>query len=273
MPSVVIAPSVVLNGDESGLSLDHPVIGWETGSSISATSSESNHPATNMANPATFLYWQVGVDSPLPTYTYVTASGYSGLVDYIAIARHNLGSLQIPVAVGYFDVSSPTGFVTLISDVLLPDDGPAMFRFTAQALPNVVLRLQTGSFAARIAVLYCGKLLVLPRKVYQGFAPINHARVAKVTNGRSEAGEFLGRIVLQQFVKDTMPLSLIDPTYFRDHITQFLTDSKENPFFIAWRPQTYPYEVGYCHMTNDPVPTNEAPHGLISMQLEMTGVI
>jgi hypothetical protein len=50
-------------------------------------------------------------------------------------------------------------------------------------------------------------------------------------------------------------------------------DSKQNPFFIAWRPQTYPDEVGYCHMTNDPAPINEAPHGLVAMSLEMTGIV
>jgi hypothetical protein len=103
--------------------------------------------------------------------------------------------------------------------------------------------------------------------------PINYGRIAKVTNGRSEAGNFLGRIVTQEFVKDTVPLSLIDPVYFRNHIADFLIDSKENPFFIAWRPQTYPREIGYCHMTNDPAPINEAPHGLIAMSLEMTGII
>lgn len=273
MTSIISAPSVVLVGDETTFTLDHPVIGWRTASIITATSQDPNHPATNMANPATHLFWRASGGSPPPTYQYITVSGYDDNFDYAAIARHNLGSLQIPIAVGYMDNSSPPVFVTLVNEVILADDGPVMFRFTSQAIGNVTLRLQAGVLAAQVAVVYCGKLLVLPRKVYQGFAPINHARIAKVTNGRSEAGNFLGRIVLQEFVKDTMPLSLIDPTYFRAHITQFLTASKETPFFVAWRPQTYPLEVGYCHMTNDPVPTNEAPHGLIAMQLEMTGVI
>ena len=276
MTSVIVAPNLVLLGAESGLTLDNPIIGWSnaaTISNITVTSENSNYPATNMANPATHLFWQASGDSPAPTYQYITVTGYSDNFDYAAIARHNLGSLQIPIAIGYMDSSSPPVFVEIIGDTLLADDGPALFRFTEQGIGNVTIRLQAGSLAAQIAVVYCGKLLVLPRKVYQGFAPINYGRVAKVTNGRSEAGQFLGRIVLQEFVKDVMPLSLIDPAYFRDHIADFLVDSKERPFFIAWRPQTYPLEVGYCHMTNDPLPTNEAPHGLIAMQLEMTGII
>lgn len=272
MPAV-ISTNPVLIGDEIDLTLDHPIIGWRTATNITATTQDPNHPATNMANPATHLFWRVGSASPAPTYQYITVSGYDDNFDYAAIARHNLGSLQIPIAIGYMDTSSPPQFVTLIPELLLTDDGPVMFRFAEQALGNVTIRIQPGSLAAQIAVVYCGKLLVLPRKVYQGFAPINHSRIARVTNGKSEAGNFLGRIVLQEFVKSTMPLSLIDPTYFRAHITQFLTASKETPFFIAWRPQTYPFEAGYCHMINDPLPTNEAPHGLIAMQLEMTGVI
>lgn len=276
MTTIIFAPNLVLLGAESGLTLDNPIIGWRNAANISnitATSQDSNYPATNMANPATHLLWRVGANSPPPTYQYITVSGYSDNFDYAAIARHNLGTLQIPIAIGYMDASSPPNFVQIIGDTLLADDGPALFRFTEQGINNVTIRLQAGALAAEIAVVYCGKLLVLPRKVYQGFAPINYARTAKITNGRSEAGQFLGRIVLQEFVKDTMPLSLIDPAYFRDHIADFLIDSKEHPFFIAWRPQTYPLEVGYCHMTNDPVPINEAPHGLIAMQLEMTGII
>ena len=122
-------------------------------------------------------------------------------------------------------------------------------------------------------MLYVGKLLVLPRKLYQGLTPINYARTAKIVSGLSEAGQFLGRIVTQEFVKDTIPLSLIDPAYYRSYIDTFMAESKETPFFFAWRPLTYPAEIGYCHMTNDPMPANEAPHGLIAMNWEMTGIV
>jgi hypothetical protein len=194
-------------------------------------------------------------------------------VDYVAIAGHNLGTLGVSIAIGYFDNSSPPIWTDLVTDSVLANDSPALFRFTAQSLVTVSIRLGPTSQLAQIAVVYAGKLLVLPRKLYQGFVPINYGRVAKVTSGRSEAGQFLGRIVTQEFVKDTVPLSLIDPDYFRAYIADFLVDSKQNPFFIAWRPQTYPDEVGYCHMTNDPAPINEAPHGLVAMSLEMTGIV
>jgi hypothetical protein len=276
--SVIVTSNLVLTAsDEASLTADHPIIGWDnivTPTNISASTADANYPVTNLANPATHLFWQVGGAYSPAVYEYITVvTPTTDPVDYVAIAAHNLGSLGIPIGIGYFDASSPPVWTTLVADSVLANDSPALFRFTAQSLVTVSIRLGPTSLLAQIAVVYAGKLLVLPRKLYQGFVPIPYGRIAKVTSGRSEAGQFLGRIVTQEFVKDTVPLSLIDPTYFRDHIADFLVDSKENPFFIAWRPQTYPAEIGYCHMTNDPAPINEAPHGLIAMSLEMTGIV
>jgi hypothetical protein len=47
----------------------------------------------------------------------------------------------------------------------------------------------------------------------------------------------------------------------------------ERPFFFAWRPDAYPYEVGYCWLTNDPQPSNALPNGMMSVSLEMAGVV
>jgi hypothetical protein len=251
-----------------------------------------NYPASNLLNPATHLKWKAGAPaSPPDTYIYLTASlagqvsfnspaDTSPAVDFVAIARHNLASIGCGIAIGYFDTSSPPGFVSLIPATTLADDGPVLFRFTTQPLSNVVIRLTAfdtasppASTTPEIAVAYVGKLLVLPRKVYQGLTPIQYGRIAKVTNGKSEAGQFLGRIVMQEFVKDTIPLSLIEPDYFASYVDPFLAGSKENPFFFAYRPLTHPESVGYCHMTNDPMPLNEPPHGLVAMQLEMTGIV
>lgn len=273
MPVIISSNLTLTAPEESDLTLDHPVIGWQslcTSSNVFADSADSNYPVSNIANPATHLFWKTASTSD---QVITLTTGTTDPIDYLAIAAHNFGSLGTPVSVGYYDTSSPPVWTELVAESMLANDSPVLFRFSAQILTRISLRFNPNGNFPQIAVMYVGKLLVLPRKLYQGFAPINYARVAKVTNGRSEAGNFLGRIVLQEFVKDTVPLSLIDPTYFRDHIAEFLVDSKERPFFIAWRPQTYPLEVGYCHMTNDPLPINEAPHGLIAMQLEMTGVI
>jgi len=270
---VVRATTVTLTGDEAALTLDHPIIGWDnfiTTANITADAADANYPATNLANPATHLFWRLPVAASADHYITITPTVLDA-VDYVAVAKHNLGTLGIPIGLQYFNGST---WVDMVASTTPTNDAPIIFRINAQFFTDQI-RLHIGptALAAQISVVYAGKLLVLPRKIYQGLVPINYGLTAKVTNGRSEAGNFLGRIVLQEFVRDTIPLSLISPVYFRDHIADFLIDSKENPFFIAWRPESYPGEVGYCHMTNDPMPVNEPPHGLVAMSLEMTGII
>ena len=106
-----------------------------------------------------------------------------------------------------------------------------MFRFAQTTNASVQIRLGPSSNIPEVAVAYSGKLLTLPRKLYQGFTPINYGRIAKVTNGRSEAGNFLGRIVMQEFVKDSVPLSLIDPAYLsRIHFRLFDRQQRKSVF-------------------------------------------
>jgi hypothetical protein len=75
-----------------------PIFGWRNlADSITATSSDADHPASYLANPSTAQYWQAeGVGSPAtpPTVTqYLTATPSSAAVmDYLAIAGHNLGT-------------------------------------------------------------------------------------------------------------------------------------------------------------------------------------
>lgn len=273
---------IVLSGDEAALTLDHPIVGWQsiaTPATVFADRENADFPAVNMANPATHLKWKSGTVSPANDLTIAIVNADLQDVDYIAIAGHNLGSNSVPIIVGYLDDASPAMFHLLDitgpmgSPAVLADNGPKIIRFTAGAYPILLLNLGAVAAELEISVLYCGKLLVMPRKLYQGLTPIPYGRTAKVTNGRTETGNFLGRIVLQEFVKDTIPLSLIDPAYYRNHIDAFMADNKERPFFISWRPETYPSEAGFCHMTNDPMPVNEAPHGLIAMSWEMTGIV
>lgn len=270
---IVLSNNFVLTEDTLGLTNDHPIVGWHsllTVSNVVADTEENDFPATNLANPATHLRWQA-TDT---TLQYITiATNTADEIDYVAIARHNLGSEAIAVTIGYFDNNSPAVWHDLVQETLLPNDAPAIFRFTPQAIDVIKVRLSIGlGDPARIAVMYVGKLLVLPRKIYQGLTPTPFGRISKATNGQSEAGNYLGRIVTQEFIQGKIPLSLIDPAYYRTYIDGFIAVSKDTPFFFAWRPEIYPMESGYFIMTNDPMPVNESPHGLMAMTFEMSGV-
>lgn len=272
--SVVISSSFVLTqSDEFPITEDHPIIGWHnivTPVNISGDTEEAGYPASNLANPATHLEWRAEDDSE--QYLTVT-TGYVDGIDYVAIAKHNLSSAEIPVSVGYFDTSSPPVWIELVEEVMLSDDGPVIFRFTLQSRDVVKIKFGTGSAPARAAVVYVGTLLTLERKIYVGHTPMPHGRKNEVLNGMSETGNFLGRIVLGSWRESTIPLSLISPEWYREYMDPFLAVAVSTPFFFAWRPQAYPLEAGFSYLIEDPMPTPQGPSNRIAFDLKVRGVV
>jgi hypothetical protein len=278
--SIVIQSGFVVSDSVSGggvINADNPLIGYAnliTAANIAATTEADGFPASNVANVSTVLRWQ-GEDGSPAADEYLTATiNAAEPVDYIAVARHNLGSAQIAVSVEYLDTdASPDTWEELIAPVILPNDGPALFRFAPAALSQIRIRMQPGSEAPTIAVLYCGALLVLQRRIYVGHTPVNYGRSANIVNARSEAGDFLGRIVLSETTATGVSLKNITPSWFRSYLNPFILDSVRRPFFFAWRPSGYPREVGYVWMTNDPQPLNELTNGMMSIDLQMSGIV
>jgi hypothetical protein len=261
---IVLTTPIVVDGNL-------PLIGWHnviTTAGISAGTANASYPASNLANPQTFSRWQAA-DT---TEQYVTLSALSPTdLDFLGIAAHNLASAGISVSV---DGRLGEGdWFELVQEVQLPNDGPAMFRWETQSLSAVRLHLRSGNVPARIAVAYLGKLLVMERKIWQGQTPPPLGRMSRATNSKSESGQFLGRVVLSEWVETKVPLSLLDPDWFRENMVPFLTAARNAPFFFAWRPQDYPQEVGYLWFINDPVPVNESPTGLVAMTMELRGVV
>ena len=214
--SVVISSSYVV-ATTADINANNPLIGWEnlvTAANVSATTEAVDFPASNVANPSTNLRWE-GASTIADEYlTFAVAS--TDPIDYVAIARHNLGSAQIAVSVEFFDIDqSPPAWVELVADTMLPNDGPALFRFTPRAVESIRLRMQPGTAVPTIAVVYVGALLVLQRRLYVGHTPIPYGRVTKVTNARSENGQFLGRIVTGQKTGTAVALQNLTPAWYR----------------------------------------------------------
>lgn len=268
---VVISQNFVLTDStpEFPVTLDHPVIGWHnivTAANVAADNADPDFPASNLANPATHLDWRS--DASGLQYVTVTIDTVDEL-DYVGVAGHNFGSEQIPVSI----IDSLGN--TLVEEVLLPNDSPALFRFTAQSLAGlkIVLNAVDGQLP-RAAVVYVGKLLVLERKIYVGHTPLTQARRVSVQNGRSESGKFLGRIVVGAWRETVIPLSLLSPEWYREHGgDEFLAVAAETPFFFGWRPESYPYEIGYCWLTEDPMPVPTSPSNRIAFDLKVSGIV
>lgn len=261
--NIVLAPSIAADGDK-------PVIGWQNflaAANVAADTAADGYPAVNVANAQTFSKWKAA-DSTEQYLTFVTDTLEE--IDYLALARHNLASAAIPVSVegkGPGDME----WSELVPDVVLGSDMPALFRFEKQALTHLRLKLQAGDAPASIAVVYFGALLVMEHPIWVGHLPFPDAVKSETTNGRSESGEFTGRIITREYTETKVPLSLISPDWYRTYMRPFISTAKAAPFFFAWRPATYPQEVGYAWLRNNPEPIAEGPSNLLALSLELGG--
>jgi hypothetical protein len=272
---IIISSSLVLEqtGTEGA---NNPVIGYEqlaTIANVTATSEDADNPVTNVCNPATNLVWLSGSTS---TQYITVVHDRVDPIDYVGIAEHNLGSTGCTVSVeGYSELDEFDApiWVELVEGALLADDQPAVFRFEPQSLIGVRIKMVPDGEEPSIAVVYVGKLLVLPRPIYEGHTPITLGRSAQVTNGRTERGKFLGRIVTQESVSTSVQLPHLPRGWYRTHMKPFTEFAIDNPFFFAWRPQEFPAEVGYAWLTADPRPSNSRLEGFVEVELSLSGIV
>jgi hypothetical protein len=265
---IVISQSLVLSPvtePEAHL----PVIGWRnviTPANVSTDEEDPLFPAVNLANPSTALQWrgltavQQHVTVTFSTVTYV---------DYFAVAQHNFGSAGIGISVeGLFG-----GEWELLGDELIPaDDRPIMWRFPLTAPEQIRLRMRAGSALPRLAVPFCGRLTVCEVGIQVGYTPLPYGRVSNVVTGRSESGNFLGRITTGRSLQSTANLAFLPPDWARAELDPFLEAAIDQPFFFAWDPENFPKEVGLAWLMNDPQPDIHLLTGHMQVTLEMGGV-
>lgn len=267
---IVLSHSLALSlSAATGENGNNPIIAWNslvTVSNIVATSEDPNYPASNLSAPQTISLWK----SLITTDQYLTVN-VSDLIDSVAIARHNLGSSQAQVSVEITTADVPD-WTAVVGPVILGDDAPVIFRFDPTEVLGVRLLIQSPVVEPWAAVMYVGKLLVLPRRIYVGHTPIPFGRDPDVVNGLSQRGEFLGRIVTGGVLSSAFSMQNILPSWYRGTMDPFIEACATTPFFFSWRPEDWPTEVGFCWCTNNPRPVNQRSNGMMSIGIEMQGL-
>lgn len=272
--AIVISPNVVLAADAADIGGNAPVIGWHnlvTLAGVAASFQAVDHPASNLANPSTAQAWRS--TSTAVQYLTVTLSG-TDAVDYVGLARHNLGSGLVGVSVEIDDPEAPGNWVEVASAMLLPDDGPAVIRFEEVYPTTLRLKLVPGAVIPRLAVLYVGKLLVLQRGLQPGHVPLPFAASDEIVTGQAESGDFLGRIVTRQARTSSVSIIGLGYDWFHQNMAAFVRKARTVPFFFAWMPELYPHEVGYAWLTNDVRPETQMVQSgiIVSVNLELGAV-
>lgn len=260
-------PSALIVTPTEGVNFSRPVIGWQTlvtAANIAATSEDADYPAVRLANPNTNELWVSGSTST--QYLTVTLDG-SVDTDYLAVARHNFGTIGAALTV---EGDTGSGYAAISDQVAPADDCPIMFRYEAAAYTGKRLKIESVSAEPQAAVLFVGALLVMEKGVQPGHTPLPDGRERDIITGRSQSGEYLGRIQAGGKLRSTANFKVLTPSFVRGDLAAFLAYS--GPFFFAWSPQTYSAEVGYAWCVNDPVPVPSTHAGFTDLTLELEGL-
>lgn len=248
---VVISNALVLSTDVEG-GPNAPLIGWHnlvTAGEIEADEEDANYPATNLANPSTALRWQAETTGA-QTIEFTVSSAEA--INYVGIARHNLGSGQVNIGVDVDDVDDPGNWLEVVAESLQPHDGPLVLAFEPVFTTKVRLRLTPDAVIPRIAVVYIGALLRLQRGLQPGFTPPPWAASDDAVATISESGDYLGQVVLRQSLAFAVSMQWIDYDWWNANMAGFIRHARRRqPFFFAWMPATYPDEAGYDWTQSD----------------------
>lgn len=268
--TLIISPSPVLSAPPQ-FDRALPIIGWDNQITVEGTAADSealNYPASNVANPSTNLLWK----SESTDTQYLTfALNEERPSDYIGIARHNLGSGGVVVSI---EIQPYDGeeWVELVEGFVVPDDAPILVRFLENVASGMRIKMVPLATPPEIAVVYIGNLMVVPMDIPAGHTPLIDGRVTRTTAGNSEAGDYLGSIVLSQKLASSVSFQYLDEDWYREVMRPFVRRGRGTAFFWSGFPESRPREAGFAWLTSDPRP-NFIGNEWVDISFEMGGIV
>jgi hypothetical protein len=268
---IYFSDSLIASVSDPVTELNSPIFGYRSvvaTTNVASGNAATGYPITNVANVSTASFWRASNTSQ----QYVTVIiNPAQTVNYVGIARHNFATAGVAVSIET-QVGSGDPWVEVIAPSIPANNNAIIFRFTAQSAYGVRIKLAAGTSAPEIAVVYVGQILASSQRIYVGHSPITLNRSAEVVSGLSESGNYLGRIVTGSSLSTAVSLTHLDPAWYRTNFDPFVLAAQTVPFFFGWRPYSYPNEVAFSWMTNNPQPSNMLPNGMMQVSLEMSGV-
>ena len=246
------------------------IIGYETVatiSNISATTQGAGFPATNLVSQLTTHLWQ---PTALPA-TVTVNIGSATTVEYMGIAAHDLATQECNIEFYYW-----TGSVWTSITTKTPIDNKAIMITTSQSATQykAVITRNSGATATAmpaIGVFMLGETLTMQRRLYGGHTPVTLARNTKKVVNETEGGQFAGNSIVSEGVSTDYEWKNLTAAWVRSTFDPFIVNSRAKPFFIMWRPDDYPNEVGFVWTTADIKPVNMGVRDLMSVSMSVKG--
>lgn len=266
--SIIIHQDITLGVDEQDITDCNPRIGYDnvvTPSTVTTDQGAASRP--NLGNPATYLRWTA---DNINTQHVGATLGAAALVNYYGIAAHNLGTAGATIKFQYS--FNNADWIDATAGVLLSSNFAMIEEFEDLFAPYYRLRIEGATVIPQIGVLYIGKMLRVQRRIYVGHSPFVLQRKTVVSSGKSENGQFLGRVVRSTTFETSVEVKNLTAAWVRQNLDPFLNVAADRPFFWSWRPCAYPTEVGYAWTMDDPDVSNQRPNGMMDFQMKLQGI-
>jgi hypothetical protein len=272
---VIISDNLVVPSS-SGLPpfpLSNARIGYQsivTEDNITATSQAAGFPVVGVTNGLTYEQWRAEVDEFGASDSFIVVELDAPTdADYFGIAGHNLSNVGGVIQVQYsFDGDT---WITL-QELSPGDNSPIMLLFATITASFWRLHVTTINGQPSIGVIKIGEALSMQRPIYGGVTPVTMARQTDYQNNRSETAQFLGRTAIRRGINVSLSWRHLTSGWYRQFFEPFALFAREEAFFLAWRPDRFPREVGYFWTTNDITPTNMGIRDYMEVSLELQGL-
>jgi hypothetical protein len=231
---------------------------------VAASSTETGYAAANLLTRDTWQRWR-----PSAVEATVTADGLdpAETIDYVAIARHNLGSAGITAELE-LEISSVW---TKVADLAPEQDSPLFLALEPTLATGV--RLSFGSEAIpTVAVLMAGQAVTIPRPLRGSMQPVFLARQTEVLPQVSETGELLGQIVRRSGVEVSPSWRNIPGSFYRSTLRGLARDLPGCAIFFQWSPLLAPDEAVFGTVTGDVSGSHVSGRDFYEFGFSMQGV-
>lgn len=158
------------------------------------------------------------------------------------------------------------------AEILPADNAPIMFLDALRSARYAQVKLTGSGAMPRFAVFYAGRVLAMQRMIYGGHQPVTLSRQTQLKQPISRGGQFLGQSYRRLGVATSAAFKFLTAAWYRANFDPFVEEARKQPFFFAWRPQSFPLEIGYMWCADDIAPSNMGQRDLMEVSFKMTGI-
>lgn len=222
--------------------------------SVTASTERTGYSVENAYDWYTTTYWSPELGHE---YNYIYISFYENVTaDYLAIYRHNLGTIGGYIFLEYSDDPEDWSEAQQVGSIVSAENNELiihLFEATTARYWRVGFRSTLMYTAFYCGVVMLGNKLELYRDMPAGFVVPRQAKKDKVINQQTEGGQFVGKVIVSRGAKTTIDFRQVPQAWVRANWEAFIDHARTLPFIFSWNNTDYPEDAVYA-VVNGEIP-------------------